>query len=231
MYAGTTHIVVAAGSGSRFGSGLPKQFCLLDGRPVVMHAIDALRRATPGAPVVLVISGPMLGMWRELCERHGFESPAVAFGGASRWESVRNGLALVSSDCTIVAIHDGARPLVTPEVVRAVVDEVAAGAQGAVPAVPVTDSLRRLECDAPSHGRAVDRSEYVAVQTPQAFRRDLLDLAYSRPFQSRFTDDASVMEAAGFTDLRLTPGSPVNIKITNPDDLAVAEIILSRHCQ
>ena len=222
------HIVVAAGSGSRFGSDVPKQYCLLSGRPVVMHAIDALRRAVPGSDVVLVISREMESFWHELCREHGFASPAIAYGGATRWHSVKNGLAMLPPDCSVVTVHDGARPLVPAEVVRAAVEAVDSGADGAVPAVAVTDSLRHIAPGSDGPGRAVTRSEYVAVQTPQAFRRSLLEQAYAAEFRPEFTDDASVMESAGFGDLRITPGSPVTIKITNPDDLAVAELLASR---
>lgn len=221
-----THIVVAGGSGSRFGSQLPKQYCELEGVPVVMRAIDSLRRATPGAEIVLVISVDMEPLWRRLCERHGFVSPLIAYGGTTRWESVRNGLAAVSPDTTVVSVHDGARPLVSGAIVHEALETVRQGAHGAVPAVPVTDSLRHLCAGDTSHGKAVARSEYVAVQTPQVFDRALLDRAYAMPWREEFTDDASVMEAAGYSDLRLTAGSPYNIKITNPLDLAIAGMLL-----
>lgn len=221
-----SHIVVAAGTGSRFGSVLPKQFCDLGGIPVVMHAINALRRATPEAEVLLVISQEMEATWRRLCDKHRFQSPAIIYGGSTRWESVRNGLAAVGSDVTAVSIHDGARPLISADVLHRALDALDAGAHGAVPVVPVTDSLRHLVSDDPAHGTAVDRSLYVAVQTPQIFNRKLLDHAYAMPYRSGFTDDASVMEAAGYTDLRLTEGSSYNIKITNPFDLVVAEALM-----
>ncbi len=224
-----THIVVAAGSGSRFGSQLPKQFCELAGRPVVMRAIDALRGVTPGAQMVLVISQDMEELWHDLCVRHEFDSPVTVYGGKSRWESVRNGLAAVERETSVITVHDGARPLVSAPVVLAALEAVTSGADGAVPVIPMTDSLRHVDSDDRIHGRAVDRSEYVGVQTPQVFNRERLERAYSLPYSPAFTDDASVMEAAGYTDLRLTPGSPYNIKITNPCDLALAEVLLHFH--
>lgn len=221
-------IVVAAGTGSRFGAEIPKQFCLLAGRPVVMHAIERLRRALPGARIALVISPQEEGRWRSLCDRYGFESPEVVHGGSSRWESVRNGLAAIPSEASpnsVVLVHDGARPLVDAATVKRV-RAAAVNTDGAVPAVAVSDSLRRLDDDG-VRSEAVDRSVYRAVQTPQGFALWRMRQAYARPFRSEFTDDASVMADAGFENIFLVEGNPDNIKITNPRDIAVAEAILA----
>lgn len=225
------NIIVAAGSGSRFGGNLPKQFCLLGERPVLMHTVDALRSATPEAAEILVLSREMIGLWEELCGIHEFESPEVVTGGATRWESVRNALEAVVPELspeTIVAIHDGARPLVPCEVVRSAIRAIAGGcADGAVPAVAVTDSLRYTpETVYDSH--AVDRKGYYAVQTPQVFRLSTLVRAYSAPWREQFTDDASVVEADGGS-IVLTEGSPVNIKITHPLDIVLAEALSGRN--
>lgn len=219
-----TAIVVAAGSGSRFGSEVPKQFCDLDGVPVVVRAIDALRSSVGGLKVIVVVSAPEMERWRGIAEARGLGGVTVAVGGANRWESVRNGLSLVGDDAGIVLIHDGARPLVDAATVRRVV-EAAAVSDGAVPVVAVTDSLRRVCPDGSSEH--VDRSVYRGVQTPQGFPAWKLRRAYSLPYSPSFTDDASVMAAAGFTDLRLVDGSVYNIKITHPLDLAVARLYLS----
>lgn len=225
-------IIVAAGSGSRFGGSLPKQFVELAGKPVLAHTVEAFRAALPDAHQVLVLSENMMEFWADLCRIHGIESPQVTAGGASRWESVKNALAVVSAihhsmwpdEDAVVLVHDGARPLVSSDVIKAAAKE-ASVSHGAIPAVAVIDSLRRVgACGSSS---AVDRSELRAVQTPQAFRLSILEEAYRLPFTPSFTDDASVVEAAGFTDIVLTPGSPRNIKITNPDDIAVAEALLA----
>jgi len=225
-------IIVAAGSGSRFGGSLPKQFVELAGKPVLAHTIGAFRAALPQARQVLVLSENMMALWEDLCRAHGIVSPQVTAGGASRWESVKNALTVVSAvhhsewpgEDAVVLVHDGARPLVGADVIKAAA-EVALTSHGAIPAVAVTDSLRRV--DGGGSSSAIDRSELRAVQTPQAFRLSILEEAYRLPYTSRFTDDASVVEAAGFTDIVLTPGSPRNIKITNPDDIAVAEALLA----
>lgn len=220
-----TAIVVAAGSGSRFGSELPKQFCDLDGKPVVVRAIDALRSAVDGLKVIVVVSATEMERWCRIAMAHGLEGVVAAVGGENRWESVRNGLSLVEDDADIVLIHDGARPLVDAATVRRVVDAAAVG-DGAIPAVAVTDSLRRVLTDGASE--PVNRMDYRAVQTPQGFPAAKLRRAYSLPYSPLFTDDASVMAAARFTDLRIVEGSVYNIKITHPLDLEVARIYLSR---
>ncbi|WP_295729705.1 2-C-methyl-D-erythritol 4-phosphate cytidylyltransferase [uncultured Muribaculum sp.] len=225
----TFNIIVAAGSGSRFGAYLPKQFCLLAGRPVLFHTIEAFRRALPGGEILLVISDAHRDLWHGLCDRHGFESPLIVGGGASRWESVRNAVMAIEAPTSgdVITVHDGARPLVSDRVIReAVIAAARDGVDGAVPAVPVTDSVRMLDDDGGSV--PLVRQRLRAVQTPQAFPAHLLREAYELPFSTEFTDDASVMSAAGHCGIVLTEGSCENIKITHPDDLALAEMILAR---
>lgn len=214
---------MAAGTGSRFGSSLPKQFCELAGRPVLMHTVDAFRRAFPSGNIVVVISREMAGFWKELCARHGFTSPAVAFGGETRWHSVRNALGVLdAADDDVILVHDGARPVVDSGMCARLVDE--ARESGAViPVMHLSESVRRLTEDGGSV--AEDRSRYRSVQTPQAFNARVLLNAYARPREDVFTDDASVVEAAGHK-VALVDGSPCNIKITYPADIRIAEIYL-----
>ncbi len=212
------HIIVAAGSGSRYGAGLPKQFRPLWGRPVLMTTIERLREAAPDARIIVVLSAEMVDFWHELCQRHSFAVPvAIAHGGASRAESVRNALALISPDTAgWISVHDAARPMVTPAMFGRLLAALP-GADGVIPAVAVTDSLRLVEADGSS--RAVDRTLYRAVQTPQLFDARKLLHANRQPLRPEFTDDASVMEAAGYTALRLVEGDPRNIKITHAGDI------------
>lgn len=214
---------MAAGSGSRFGADRPKQFCDLGGRPVLMTTIERLRRC--GGDIVLVLSPDWTGKWSEMCSLHSFTSPRVVAGGATRWESVRRGLEAVSPDTEIITVHDGARPVVEPDLVRRLVGAVTSGADGAIPVTPMTDSLRRVNSDGSSC--AVDRAPLRAVQTPQVFAADRLRRAYTLPYRPDFTDDASVVEAAGFTRLALVEGSPRNIKITRPGDIEIASLYLA----
>lgn len=221
-------IIVAAGSGLRYGAPLPKQFCELAGRPVVMHTVDRIRRILPDAKITLVISREMADLWHDLCLEHTFESPKITYGGATRWESVRNAIAAADPDAGIIMVHDAVRPLLTSEMIDSINQALTdPDVDGAIPAIPVIDSLRIVNADGSS--TSIDRSPIRAVQTPQAFRAKLLRNAYSLPYKDSFTDDASVMEAAGFGNLKLTQGSPSNIKITNPGDIAVAELLMKQN--
>ena len=196
---------------------------------MVMHAINALRRSLPDASCAIVVAPDRVDYWHELCRQHRFNSPAVVVGGDTRWQSVKNALDAAPADAEVVAIHDGARPLPSAAVIQAVTDALTEPAvHGAVPAVAVTDSLRMVTYEG---SKPVDRSLLRAVQTPQVFRAELLRQAYRLPYQPTFTDDASVMEAAGFTAIALTEGSPDNIKITNPRDIAIAEAIMQLSAQ
>lgn len=217
-------IILAAGSGTRCKTQLPKQYVYVAGRPVVMWSIDAFRNAISGIKTILVINPDTKELWEELCIKHGFESPRLVSGGSTRWESVKNAISTITADDdTIVLVHDGARPAVDAETICGVV-ETAVKCDGAIPVVPVTDSLRVLNTDGTSE--AVDRSLYRAVQTPQGFKLDKLLRAYNVPYRTEFTDDASVMEYAGYKDLRLTTGSPDNIKLTFAADFQAIENIL-----
>ena len=222
-----THvIIVAAGTGTRFGSDLPKQFADLCGKPVLAHAIETFRKALPASGMTVVISAAMRDSWSELCRTHGIAPHHVVNGGSTRWESVKNAINSLNGmpAGTTVLIHDGARPLVDEKTIMAAA-AAARNTDGAIPATPVTDSLRQLD-DNETASEAVDRSRFRAVQTPQAFVLWRLREAYGLPYQPEFTDDASVLAAAGFSNIVLTPGSPSNLKITTPVDLIIAKAII-----
>lgn len=238
-------IIVAAGTGSRFGASLPKQFCNLEGKPVLIRTLEAMAAALPEAEQVVVISPEMASLWNDLCTKYGAMKHHIVAGGATRFNSVANALRAISKlsgepkQGDIISVHDGARPLVTPSLVKTAIRALADTVDGVLPAIPVTDSLRRLASDS-DHAKSetVDRALYRAVQTPQFFHATLLLEAYMNAFEkmestldedlrNRFTDDASVMEFAHFNNIILTPGSPENIKITHPNDLAVASLLLA----
>lgn len=221
-------IIVAAGTGSRFGGPMPKQFMDLCGMPVVMRAIISLREAVPSLTDTIVLSSNEIERWEKLCVRYGFESPEIVAGGDSRYESVGNAVRLLSEDIDYVMIHDGARPFPDPLMIKRLIDAFDEEICGALPATALTESIREIGGDGRSF--AVNRSKYKAVQTPQVFRAPILKEAYrkSRALpKDLFTDDASVMEAAGYDTLRLVDGDPYNIKITNPADLVIASALLA----
>jgi 2-C-methyl-D-erythritol 4-phosphate cytidylyltransferase len=199
-------IVVAAGSGSRFGG--PKQYEPLAGRRVLDWSIEAARTVADG--IVLVMAP-------EHAPRIQLGVDAVVAGGATRSASVRAGLAAVPAEADVIVVHDGARPLAGGALFASVVAAVRDGAAAAVPAVPVVDSLRRRS------GGAVDRTDLVAVQTPQAFAAAALRSAHEG--EPEATDDASLVEAAG-GKVVVVDGSPANVKITHPADLVVAEALV-----
>lgn len=220
------HIVVAAGSGSRYGGNLPKQFCDLAGRPLLMTTLERLHTATPDWKLIVVLSAEMTDEWLKMCGENSFALPhLIVSGGATRAHSVKNALYVIPHDSKgYISIHDAARPVVTPRLVGNLIEGLD-GCDGVIPVCAVTDSIRHIEPDGSS--TAVDRSKLRAVQTPQIFPAEKLLKAYRQELRPTFTDDASVMEAAGYTGLRLVDGDPHNIKVTNPGDMAIAELYLS----
>ncbi|MDE3086586.1 MAG: 2-C-methyl-D-erythritol 4-phosphate cytidylyltransferase, partial [Acidobacteriota bacterium] len=184
-------VVVAGGTGDRFGG--PKQFARLGGRPVLAWALEAARPAVDG--VVLVVPA---GRQAEVA---GTGADAVVAGGPSRAASVRAGLAAVPADASVVVVHDGARPLASTALFRAVIEAVRAGADAAVPGLAVTDTVKEVAGDAVV--RSLDRQGLVAVQTPQAFRAEALRAAHGA--EGEATDDAALVERAGGT-VRVVPG-------------------------
>ncbi len=207
-------VVVAAGSGQRFGA--PKQFAQLAGRSMVQWAVDAARAVADGVVLVLPPGDDAL---RATPPGATGADVSVA-GGDTRAASVRAGLAAVPGSADVIVVHDGARPLASPALFRAVVDAVAGGADAAVPAVAVADTLKRVVDDAVT--ATVARQGLVAVQTPQAFRADVLRRAHEAGADA--TDDAALVEALGAT-VRVVPGDPRNIKVTTAADFEVAQAL------
>ena len=219
-----TILIVAGGRGTRMGGPQPKQFLELAGRPVLMHTLEAFDRWDASARLIVVLPEDQIETWKRLCEAHVFgRIHRVVAGGETRFHSVRNGLDAVASD-GLIAVHDGVRPLVAPSVIAACFAAAADGG-AAVPVVPVVESVREVDADGGS--RPVDRTRLRVVQTPQVFRADVLRAAYRLPYDPRFTDDASVVEASGVA-VRLVPGNRENIKLTTPMDLLLAEQLMRR---
>ena len=198
-------IVVAAGSGTRFGS--PKQFSLINERRIVDWAVETARISSDGVVVVLQ---------PEQAEREG-----GVVGGATRSASVRCGLAAVPADATIICVHDAARPFASEFLFDEVIDAVCAGADGAVPGLPVIDTIKFIDSTNVVTSTP-DRRQLVAVQTPQAFRAKQLRQAHENSPEG--TDDSTLVEARGGKIVVIT-GDPLNRKITTPEDLNWARAI------
>jgi len=221
-------VIVAGGCGRRAGGEVPKQFQMLRGRPMLWWSMKAFMDEDESVSLVLVLHKDYQELWHRMfqalppSERFAHE---IAAGGETRYHSVKNGLSLIPEHRdAFVAVHDAARPMIAPQVIRRGWKASAGNNCGAVPVVPVTDSLRLLSDNS---SRAVDRTRFAAVQTPQIFPLALLRNAYRKPFSPLFTDDASVAEAAGVKCI-LYPGDTRNVKVTNPGDIAIAELIMSR---
>lgn len=219
--------MVAAGSGSRLGGSTPKALRELGGRPLISHSLTALAEGGVDRAVAVVAAG-----LQEVFEAAVADAPiptACVVGGDERQDSVQAGLRAIGGDPTLVSarfvlVHDAARALVPPSVVARVIAALREGAAGCVPVVPVVDSIRRRDGD---DSVVVDRSELVAVQTPQGFAREVLERGH-RAVRERglaVTDDAAAIEALG-ERVRMVEGSREALKVTEPFDLVLAEAIL-----
>lgn len=217
-------IIVAGGTGQRMGASTPKQFLPLGGEPVLMRTLRAFAYIEPAIRLVLVLPAAHEEQWQNLCAQHNFSvTHTVVHGGAERFHSVRNGLQHVpNSPNALVAVHDAVRPLIEPMLIATAYD-MAQRHGAAVPVVPPVDSVRVLLDN--GHTQAVERNRVLLVQTPQTFRADLLLSAYAQPYSPHFTDDASVVEAAGI-GITTFAGQASNIKLTTPYDMAVAEYLI-----
>ena len=217
-------IIVAGGQGTRMQRSIPKQFIPIEGKPVLMHTIEAFTRCSFPINIIVVLPKAEIAVWDELCQSHSFDVPhQVAIGGASRSASVQSGLQQIDSKDGVVAIHDGVRPLVSKELIeRSLLSAEQYGS--AVASVPLKDSIRRTSG---SKSEAVSREQYRLIQTPQTFRLALLRKAYQLLEGQSFSDDASLVERSGHR-VHLIEGDYQNLKITTPEDLTVATALLKQ---
>jgi 2-C-methyl-D-erythritol 4-phosphate cytidylyltransferase len=215
-------IIVAGGSGSRMKSDLPKQFIEIGGLPILMHTLKRFKEADSDIELILVLPESQFEFWQELCKIHSEFMKTIPHqlvtGGKSRFQSGKNGLAFIGNE-GLVAIHDGVRPFVSAEIINESF-RIAQEKGTAVVSVPSKDSVR-------VNGQAIDRATVRLIQTPQTFQISLLKKAFETPELATFTDDASVAEHAGF-EINLIEGSYENIKITTPEDLLWAEVLLRK---
>ena len=215
-------IIVAGGKGSRMNSTVPKQFMLLNGLPVLMHTLNRFYAYSDKLKIILVLPKSDIRIWETQCEQYGFNKPlTIALGGDTRFQSVKNGLDKIHDDKGLVAVHDGVRPLVSKDIIGASF-HLAAVHGSAVAAVRLKESIRKTD---QYKTKAVDRSDYRLIQTPQTFDLKLIKKAYEIKEESHLTDDASVVERSGHM-ISLFEGSYVNLKITTPEDIAVASALL-----
>jgi 2-C-methyl-D-erythritol 4-phosphate cytidylyltransferase len=215
-------IIVAGGSGTRMGSEIPKQFLLLNEKPILMHTLDAFISYSKNIKIILVLPELQVPMWNSFCGDYDYTSAhQVVNGGETRFQSVKNGLASIKADNALVAVHDGVRPLISNEVIANTFEAAEKFGSG-IAAVPLKDSIRKIEGD---QNKAVDRNQFWAIQTPQTFNLAAIKKAYATTFNASFTDDATVMEKDG-NSIHLVNGDYKNIKITTTEDLIIAAAFL-----
>lgn len=216
-------IIVAGGKGLRMGGEIPKQFLPIGGKPVLMRTMERFHEYDPALKIILVLPKDQQELWQELCQKHDFKiMHQVANGGETRFQSSKNGLALIpDEDEGVVAIHDGVRPFVSTDVIERCFD-AARDDFAAIPVMPVTDTLRYIDR---GHGHNVLRDHFRSVQTPQCFDISLAKQAFDQPYRETFTDDASVIESLG-CQVTMVEGNRQNIKLTTPFDMMIAELLI-----
>jgi 2-C-methyl-D-erythritol 4-phosphate cytidylyltransferase len=211
-------LIVAGGKGERMNADIPKQFLLLNGTPILMHT---LKQFSHFEEIVLVLPHSQFDYWRELCSTYNFtQKHTLVAGGTTRFYSVKNGLEKIEKN-SVIAIHDGVRPLISTSLIDSLVAETGIGI-GVIPIIPVKDSIRKVERENSAH---VDRSNLFKVQTPQCFLSADIQKAYTQDFTGTFTDDASVFEANG-GKINTLIGEENNLKITTEEDLKIASILI-----
>ncbi|MBL4861707.1 MAG: 2-C-methyl-D-erythritol 4-phosphate cytidylyltransferase [Crocinitomicaceae bacterium] len=213
-------IITAGGNGKRMGSTLPKQFMLINERPILMYTIEQFYHFDPKAQIILTLPEEWKIHWEKLIQEHDFRIPhRIVSGGERRYDSIKNALGHCYGD--YIMVHDGVRPLVNHETLKACIIEVKFK-DAVIPIIPINESIRRME---DRTTKAVNREDYVIVQTPQCFKRDVLLNAYDQPYHDGITDDATLVEESG-VPIHCVQGNPENIKITTRADLSYAEQLL-----
>jgi 2-C-methyl-D-erythritol 4-phosphate cytidylyltransferase len=216
-------VIVAGGIGTRMGSETPKQFLVLQKRPIIAYTIEAFYAAYADIRIIIVLSQSLLEPGKTMVS-NAFPGKPIQFisGGETRFQSVRNGLGLITTP-SIVFVHDAVRCLVSPSLIRrCYLSAVEYGS--AIPVVPVKDSIRIIDGE---ESKVVDRNGLRAVQTPQTFQSEILLPAFKAEYQPSFTDEATVVEHYG-VKICLIPGEDQNIKITVPADLEFARLVISK---
>ena len=216
-------IIVGGGSGSRMLSDTPKQFMLLNGKPILMHSIEAFYYSDLNPEIIIVLNIDFHDYWENLCLKYNFSIPhKLVKGGLQRFDSVKNGIKAVKGKA-IIAIHDAVRPLPSNQLItRSFL--VAQQSGTAISAIKSKDSVRQ---STENSSKALNREEIYLVQTPQTFQSEILNKAYLQEYRNEFTDDASVVERTGIA-INVIEGESKNIKITFPEDILLAEFYLKQ---
>lgn len=216
-------VIVAGGEGKRMGSTVPKQFLMLAGKPILFHTLKQFLDAFDDLKIILVLPEAHVAAGQEIIDAwFNYDRITIAIGGDTRFQSVKNGLALITDDNAIIAVHDAVRCLVTKRLITECFD-TASNLGTALPVLPCTDSVRILTDDT---NEFFPRAKVKLVQTPQVFHSKIIIPAYNIEYKEKYTDEASVVDAFGM-QLQLVEGDEENIKITTPKDIMLAEFILN----
>lgn len=211
-------IITAGGMGKRMNAPFPKQFMLVKEKPILMYTIELFYHFNASFQLILTLPQDWIQHWEELKVAHDFKIPhRIVSGGEQRYHSIKNALAFCSGD--YVLVHDGVRPMVSDETLSNCLEQ-SKNKDAVIPVVPIYESLRKKTG---AQTEIVDRSEYLLVQTPQVFKREVLEQGYKQPFHVGITDDAGLVERAGY-EISTVEGNVENIKITSQDDLKYAEL-------
>jgi len=215
-------IIVAAGSGSRMGGEIPKQYLMLKGKPVIIHTLEKFYQFDPEIEIVLVLAPAHKELWKSLSASYELSgSLCLGQGGETRYDSVKNGLSLIGQ-ADLIGIHDAVRPLVSQDTLARSYN--IAGREGSgIPVVEMDESVRMI--DGQGGSEHLDRSSLKRVQTPQVFSAERIKKAYQQAYNQSFTDDASVYETM-FGPVSLVEGNRENIKITTPTDMQLAQLLI-----
>ncbi|MDR3227141.1 MAG: 2-C-methyl-D-erythritol 4-phosphate cytidylyltransferase [Prevotellaceae bacterium] len=212
-------IIVAGGIGSRMGNPVPKQFLLINNKPVLMHTIEKFIDFDENLDIIITLPENQIQTWKNLCIKYDFKhNHTIINGGITRFHSVQNALEKISENYKIIAVHDGVRPLINVETIRKCFD-LATEKGNAVPVLQINESIRKIR---ENTSEIVNRDGIYIVQTPQIFAQDIIKQAYKQTYIPEFTDDASVVEKSGVT-INFIEGHRENIKITFPSDIVFAE--------
>lgn len=214
-------VIVAGGTGQRMGAAIPKQFLLLNGKPLLYYSIQRFLETWSDLTIILVLPKEHLAAANDIItDLQASARVKITSGGDSRFQSVKNGLALIQEQA-VVFVHDAVRCLVSSDLIKRCYEQTLEKGS-AVPAIAATDSIRITNKD---HHEVIDRNQVRIIQTPQTFLSEILIPAFEKPYEEQFTDEATVVEASG-KKVFLVEGEYTNIKITRPADLLIAEQIM-----
>jgi 2-C-methyl-D-erythritol 4-phosphate cytidylyltransferase len=214
-------IIVAGGLGNRMNNDVPKQFIKLNGKEIILYSIEKFLLFDPSIKIIAAAHKKYISFLKEILRQNNLTNIEIVEGGRTRFESVKNGLSLIDEPDSITGIHDAARPLVSLQTIKDCF-ETAFQKGNAVPAVPVSESIREISNGNNSYA---NRNNYAVIQTPQCFLSSKIKAAYELSYSDNFTDDASVLEAKG-EKINLVEGNIENIKITHQKDLIIAKALL-----